>query len=739
MSTNQFVRRVFSWFKERGKKTAELDTKPWRLLLLTLAAANSLTVVVITIANPTGINFFVDFIIYFLLTYIAFIICTSLIAFILSLLYVPLPRVFTGGALFTSILIYCVLSIGNLGKVFSIIIAVTFLLLSIIFGLVFILLLNRLLSLRIKAAVILLPMISFLLIYQSPYLHKGVVPAFSEVYDQARVIPISEKSPAKEGDFSVTYFTYGSGKDKHRKEYGDGVALISKTVDASAYIEDWCWKRELFWGFNEKELPLNGRVWLPNGDGPFPMVLITHGNHKMEYFSDNGYGYVGELLASRGFITISLDQNFLNYSNWSGIPKKDMELRAWLILHHLLQIEEFSNTEGTPFYEKVDFEKIALIGHSRGGLASAMAVDYKKWFADDSSLEGVDRFKIQSVIGLAPTDKAVDGKLPYLWETNYLVIHGAQDADVNSFQGDRLYGRTRFRDGSRKFKSSLYLAKANHSYFNTDWGKKDISIPGGLFLNHRDTMDGEQQREITKVYISAFLETTLLDNTRYERLFHNYQYGLQWLPETLYFSRYENGTFKPMNEFYKNSDKRNFEKDITVDADGFSIWQIETAKDRRRNNKGNAGAVLQWSKAGIYRILISDRYINTLRNEPDSFILSMANMARDLETEIESSPKVEVEFKVKSGESVRIPLDEYMPVPVRVKVQYTKLPWFDQIMKNGKYQEEEEPVFHMYEIKLDKIKSLNNNIHYENISEIVLHFLDGPGKVMIDDIGYISY
>ena len=64
--------------------------------------------------------------------------------------------------------------------------------------------------------------------------------------------------------------------------------------------------REWFWGFDAARLPLNGRVWYPAGDGPYPLVLVVHGNHAMEDFSDPGYGYLCEHLASRGFIAVSL-------------------------------------------------------------------------------------------------------------------------------------------------------------------------------------------------------------------------------------------------------------------------------------------------------------------------------------------------------------------------------------------------------------------------------------------------
>ena len=63
---------------------------------------------------------------------------------------------------------------------------------------------------------------------------------------------------------------------------------------------------------DEKHLPVNARVWYPDGPGPFPLVLIVHGNHDMRKFSDPGYAYLGEHLASRGFILASIDENFLN-------------------------------------------------------------------------------------------------------------------------------------------------------------------------------------------------------------------------------------------------------------------------------------------------------------------------------------------------------------------------------------------------------------------------------------------
>ena len=54
-------------------------------------------------------------------------------------------------------------------------------------------------------------------------------------------------------------------------------------------------------------------------EGLFPLVLIVHGNHLMNDYSDPGYEYLGKLLASKGYIFVSVDENFLNAAPYEDL------------------------------------------------------------------------------------------------------------------------------------------------------------------------------------------------------------------------------------------------------------------------------------------------------------------------------------------------------------------------------------------------------------------------------------
>jgi dienelactone hydrolase len=379
-------------------------------------------------------------------------------------------------------------------------------------------------------------------------------PALADFRLEDRTLDLAD--PGEPGEHVVRTLTYGSGKDLRRPEYGEAVDLLSRSVDGSKLIDNWegpgGWLRTRYWGFDATELPLQGRVWYPDGAGPFPLVLIVHGNHGMEDFSDPGYAYLGELLASRGYIFVSVDENFLN-SSYADLAdmlgpglEEENDARGWLLLEHLALWADWNRDPDHPFRGKVDMDRLALIGHSRGGEAVAVAAAFNELdrYPDDATLAFDYRFNIRGIIAIAPADgqyEPRDRGTP-LRDVNYFVIHGSLDGDVTTFMGSSQYSRIELtRDPAGEdfhFKSTLYVLGANHGQFNTTWGRNDMSGFWGWALDTRPIMDPEEQRGVARVYFSAFLEVVLRDNPAYLPIFNDARRAAAWLPDTFYLQDY---------------------------------------------------------------------------------------------------------------------------------------------------------------------------------------------------------
>lgn len=421
---------------------------------------------------------------------------------------------------------------------------------------------------------------------------------------KSTVQKIEAPSPAARGDYTVKKITYGSGKDKHRPEFGEDVTLTTNAVNGVSFLDNWeglsGWYREHFWGFDDKELPLNGYVWYPEGEGPFPLALIVHGNHLMSDFSDVGYEYLGELLASRGIITVSVDQNFLNGS-WADITgglDEENDARGWMLLEHLRVWHEWNKTEDHPFYQKIDTTSVALMGHSRGGEAVGHAafMNTLPYYSDDASIPLDYNFNIKSIVAIAPVDGQYQpGNAPNeLKDVSYLTIHGSQDGDVTSFAGSKQYERITFSDSTSHFKSAVYVQGANHGQFNTSWGENDTSDASTYFLNNKQLLSGEEQREIARVYISAFLETTLTDNMSYKPLFLDARTAADWLPETIYLSQYEDSSFTPLATYDEDFNVTTGTIDSTaIKGTNITVWR-EQEISLKWGEKGSRAAYVGW-------------------------------------------------------------------------------------------------------------------------------------------------
>ncbi|MDH5346191.1 MAG: hypothetical protein OEW59_10540, partial [Gammaproteobacteria bacterium] len=420
-------------------------------------------------------------------------------------------------------------------------------------------------------------------------------------------------NPGLPGDYPVLTLTYGSGKDLRREEYGDAVTIAARRVDGSKLIDNWDgfsgWLRTSYWGFDATGLPLQARVWYPDGDGPFPVVLVVHGNHGMEDFSDPGYAYLGELFASRGIIFASVDQNYINSSVaslveiWDGRPglKEENDARGWLLLEHLRLWRDWNEDPGHRFYGKVDIDRVALIGHSRGGEAVGVAAAFNALdrYPDDASVDFDFGFNLRGVIAIAPVYGQYEPRerpTP-VRDVNYFTIHGDMDGDVQSFEGMAQYSRVTFPGEDFRFRAGLYVVGANHGQFNTTWENLDTGLFRAWALDLGGIMDAEAQRDVARVYFGAFLEVVLNDRREYLPMFRDARYAAKWLPRTYFINQYSDSRQVVLADFEDDIDPATLTTaGGSIETQNLSRW-YETGNSLKYDELDTHSMVVAWDPA----------------------------------------------------------------------------------------------------------------------------------------------
>lgn len=545
------------------------------------------------------------------------------------------------------------------------------------------------------------------------------------------------QNPSEYGSLEVNTFTYGSGTDKQRDEFGNEVDLQTRSVNASSMIGEWSKEREWFWGFKDANVPLNGRVFMPKGEGPFPLVLIVHGNHKMEDFSDEGYNYLGELLASRGFLTVSVDENFFN-SSWSGGLSGDINGRAWLLLKHIEEIESLSTQQDTQFFNKVDMDHIALIGHSRGGQAAILATKFNELdrYPNNANMRFDFNYKIETVIALAPTDyQTLSDRKIEVDDVNYLLLGGSYDSDLSEFEGDRQYNGIQLTGSESAMKSSLYIDGANHGQFNTTWGENDTYFPFTLLLNKQPLLEGDEQRQIARTYVSGFLEATLHEDESYQPMFEDYRYALEWLPKTTYISQYEDPSYHIFSDFEEDVNVLTSTSPyIDIDANSFIQWYEGELEFRRDKERGTHGVFLKWdqsySKNASYSLDLTKPLQDPYHFTPNSALtFTAANVS-------EAEDQQPVDFRVTvtsaNGESSSVLVSDIMPMHGALPIQHTKTKFFEE----RRYGEPTEPVLQTFNIPVHLFKKENSFVKLDEIDSITFEFnASSKGKIFLDQIG----
>ena len=278
---------------------------------------------------------------------------------------------------------------------------------------------------------------------------------------------------------------------------------------------------------------LNASIHSPTNlsGGPFPVIVFLHGRHatcfsgggaqflqwpctmgRQPIPSYKGYDYVSDVLASHGYVVVSISANGVNAVDNSVFDLGALA-RAELIQKHLDILNTFNTTGGAPFGSKFvgkfNLSQVGTMGHSRGGEGVV------RHYVLNNSLGAP--YGIKAVFPLAPVDfnrfvvnnAALNVMLPYC------------DGDVADLQGVHFYDDARYNvAGDQAPKHYELVMGANHNFFNTVWTPSSgipgatndwlAFVPGGSSDSQCGSVPGNQrlteaqQRGTGLAYMTAF-------------------------------------------------------------------------------------------------------------------------------------------------------------------------------------------------------------------------------------------
>jgi dienelactone hydrolase len=584
--------------------------------------------------------------------------------------------------------------------------------------------------------------------------HLALVPEAVGVTGVGR---LSEPNPGEPGGYRVREVTYGGGVPGGRREYGRGAVFGSRRVDGRVLLGGSGWTEpaqrtfERVWGFGLGDLPLNGRVWFPDEAGAFPLVMIVHGNHAANAHSEEGYGYLAEGLASRGYVVVSVDENFLN-STVLEANRGEPAARAWLLLEHLRQWREWVRTPGHLMAGRVDFGRVVLVGHSRGGEAVVTAALFNglSHYPEDARLTFDYGFGIQAVVAVAPVDGQYDpvGRRKHLHNVSYLVLQGAHDLQQPAFAGDAQYARTSFEDGRYRFKAEVYADRADHCQFNTVWGRGDFPGFSGWMVNVKPVMSGVEQRRVARVCIGGFLDAAVKGRHEYVPMFRDPRKAWSWLPDAAYVTRFEDSTLRLMAGFEEDEDLNTATADGgRLDGERLRIWREQRVQTGGRGEDRNTAVCVGWNVAGAsYSVqLPAGGAARWMLGTNDTLQLAAAVLMGCGETAEGrggiggrmggSDVDLTVELVDEAGVTARLPLSRLGPLRAGGRAQLLKWEYLDRKLAGR----EPDPVLQTFCASLGAFVAEAPTLALDRLVAVRFRFdRCALGLVLLDDIGFAA-
>jgi hypothetical protein len=317
-----------------------------------------------------------------------------------------------------------------------------------------------------------------------------------------------------------------------------------------------------------------------------------------------------------------------------------------------------------------------------------------------------------------------------LENTSYLVLQGGHDYDMAWFAGIRQYNLATFTDKDYHLKSAVYIYRANHGQFNTVWGSNDYPYPLSLVLNKKPLLTEEEQTQVAKVYVSAFLEASMRGNKDYVSFLKDQRTGDKWLPDDIYVTRYQDSTFTALADYEDDYQidtgtmpGTRFIKEGPIDLKEIGMSLRNPEGQLQQSN----AAFINWQQpGGVYRLTINP----AISARPAFTAETRLNFSVGWNT-ANSVPDIKVQLVDMAGQVVTMPLNSIRPVVPQLKTVLKKSEIFTDISNAGPVEQ----LLQFYELPFTTAMSLNPQFNPAGFTEVRFVFDSQEGSVIIDDIG----
>ncbi len=280
--------------------------------------------------------------------------------------------------------------------------------------------------------------------------------------------------------------------------------------------------------------------WPKKVSGALPIVFLLHGNHSTcgegtprndydcTYTAEGtcpvgqvvvpnheGYNYLGQQLASLGYIVVSINANRgITCGNGNDADWGLNLARGRLVLRHIEEWNKWATAGGAPtslgvapdaFLGHVDITNVGLMGHSRGGEGMRAALTL---YRDQNSIwpARIPNLKIRGIFEIASVDGQA-GRVLDADDTAWNQLLPMCDGDVSNLEGRMPFERMIKKSvETRKTPKSLtYVFGTNHNFYNTEWHSDDSYNCVNHTEIHGPGPTSTNQQMTASIELSAFM------------------------------------------------------------------------------------------------------------------------------------------------------------------------------------------------------------------------------------------